>query len=87
MNIASNLKISFNKSLPQNRDILGFVEHAIKNFENNHSCIVVIQNNGNPNDQFSFRPVTKEMIANKISNLKHGKAVRRNDIQTKILRP
>ena len=33
VNTASSLKISYNKSLPQNRDISKLVEHAIKNFE------------------------------------------------------
>ena len=32
VNTASSLKISYNKSLPQNRDISKLVEHAIKNF-------------------------------------------------------
>ena len=36
--------------------------------------------------KFSFKPVTKEMIANEISNLKFGKAVRSNDIPTKIMK-
>ena len=35
--------------------------------------------------QFSFKLVTKEMIAKEISNLKSGKAVRSNDIPTKII--
>ena len=61
VNTASSLKISYNKSVPQNRDISKLVEHAIKNFEN-HSSIVAIKNNRNPNDQFSFKPVSKEMI-------------------------
>ena len=61
------------------------MEHAIKNFEN-HSSIIAIKNNRNPNDQFSFKPVTKEMIAKEISNLKSGKAVRSNDIPTKIIK-
>ena len=45
-----------------------------------------IKNNRNPNDQFSFKPVTKEKKAEHISNLKPRKAVRSNDIQTKILK-
>ena len=61
------------------------MEHAIKNFEN-HSSIIAIKNNRNPNDQFSFKPVTKEMILKEISNLKPGKAVRSNDIPTKIIK-
>ena len=61
------------------------MEHAIKNFEN-HSSIVAIKNNRNPNKQFSFKPVTKEMIAKEISNLKPRKAVHSNDILTKILK-
>ena len=85
VNTASCLKISFNKSLPQNRDISKLVEHAIKNFEN-HSSIIAIKNNRNPNDQFSLKPVTKEMIAKEISDLKSGKAVRSNDIPTKIIK-
>ena len=85
VNTASSLKISYNKSLAQNRDISKIVEHAIKNFEN-HSSIIAIKNNRNPNDQFSFKPVTKEMIAKEISNLKSGKAVRSNDIPTKIIK-
>ena len=75
VNTVSSLKISYNKSLPQNRDISKIVPHAIKNFEN-HSSRVAIKNNRNPNDQFCFKPVTKEMIAKEISNLKSGKAVR-----------
>ena len=59
VNTASRLKISYNKSLPQNRDISKIVEHAIKNFEN-HSSIIAIKNNRNPNDQFSFKHVTNE---------------------------
>ena len=47
MNTASSLKMSYNKSLPQNRDISAIVEHAIKNFEN-HSSIVAIKNDRNP---------------------------------------
>ena len=39
--------MSYNKSLPQNRDISAIVEHAIKNFEN-HSSIVAIKNDRNP---------------------------------------
>ena len=39
----------------------------------------------NPNDQFSFKPVKKDMIAKEISNLKTGKAVHSNYIPTKIL--
>ena len=85
VNTASSLKISYNKSLPQNRDISRLAEHAFKNFEN-HSSITAIKNNRNPNDQFSFKPVTKEMIAKEISNLKSGKAVRHNDIPTKIIK-
>ena len=53
VNTASSLKISYNKSLPQNRYISKFVEHATKNFEN-HNSIVTIKNSGNPTDQFSF---------------------------------
>ena len=85
VNTASSLKISYNKSLPQNRDISKIVEHAIKNFEN-HSSIIAIKSNRNPSDQFSFKSVTKEMIAKKISNLKPAKAVRSNDIPTKIIK-
>ena len=85
MNTASSLKISYNKSLPQNRDISKIVEHAIKNFEN-HCSIIAIKNNRNPNDQFCYKPVTKEIIAKEISNLKSGKAVRSNDIPTKIIK-
>ena len=48
--------------------------------------MIAIKNNRNPNDQFSFKPVTKEMIAKEISNLKSGKAVRSNDIPTKIIK-
>ena len=61
------------------------MEHAIKNFEN-HSSITAIKNNRNPNDQFSFTPVTKEMISKEISNLKSVKTVRSNDIPTKIIK-
>ena len=61
------------------------MEHAIKNFEN-HSSIVAIKNNRNPNKQFSFKPVTKEMVAKEISNLKRGKAVCNSDIPTKIIK-
>ena len=57
----------------------------LKNFEN-HSSIIAIKTNRNPNDQFSFKPVTKEMIAKEISNLKSGKAVRSNDIPTKTIK-
>ena len=39
----------------------------------------------NSNDQFSFKPVKKDMIAKEISNLKTGKAVHSNYIPTKIL--
>ena len=84
-NTAYSLKISYNKSLPQIRDISKIVEHAIKNFEN-HSSIVEIKNNRNPNKQFSFKPVTKEMVAKEISNLKRGKAVCNSDIPTKIIK-
>ena len=73
-NTASSLKISYNNSLPQNRDISKIVEHAIKTLEN-RSSIVAITNKRNPNEQFSFEPVTKEMIAKEISNLKPGKAI------------
>ena len=38
------------------------------------------------NDQFSFKPVTKEMIAKKISKLKSGKAAHSNDVPTKIIK-
>ena len=85
VNTASSLKISYNKSLPQNRDISKLVEHAIKNFEN-HNSIIAIKTNRNPNDRFSFKPVKKEMIEKEISNLKSGKAVRSNDIPTKIIK-
>ena len=85
VNTAASLKISYNKSLPQNRDVSKLVGHAIKNFEN-HSSIIAIKNNRNPNDQFPFKPVTKEMIAKEISNLKSGKAVPSNDIPTKIIK-
>ena len=44
VNTASSLKISYNKSLPQNRNISKIVEHAIKNFEN-HSSLIAIKNN------------------------------------------
>ena len=57
----------------------------LKNFEND-SSIIAIKTNRNPNDQFCFKPVTKEMIAKEISNLKSGKAVRSNDIPTKIIK-
>ena len=53
------------------------MEHAVKNFEN-HSSLVAIENNRNSIGQFFFKPVTKEMIAKEISNLKLGKAVRSN---------
>ena len=36
-NTASSLKISYNKSLPQNSDISKIVEQAIKNFESHSS--------------------------------------------------
>ena len=36
--------------------------------------------------QFSFKPVTKEMIAKEISYLKSGKADRSNDIPTKTIK-
>ena len=85
VNTASCLKISYNKSLAHNRDISKIAEHAIKNFEN-HSCIVAIKNKRNPNDQFSFKPVTKQMIAKEIINLKSEKSVRSNDIPTKIMK-
>ena len=85
VNTASSIKISYNKSLPQNRDISKLVEHAIKNFEN-HSSIIAIKINRNPNVQSSFKPVTKEMIAKEISNLKSGKAARSNDIPTKVIK-
>ena len=52
----------------------------------NYSSIIAIKNKRNPNDQFSFKPVTKEMIAKEISNLKSEKAVRSNDIPTKIIK-
>ena len=81
----SSLKISCNKSLPKKNVTSKTVEHAIKNFEN-HSSIIAIKNNRKPNDQFSFKPVTKEMIAIEISNLKSGKAVRSNDIPPKIIK-
>ena len=61
------------------------MEHAVKNFEN-HSSMAAIKNKRNPNEQFSFKPITKEMIAKEISNLKPGKAVRSNDIPTKIIK-
>ena len=57
----------------------------LKNFEN-HSSIIPFKNNRNPKDQFSFKPVTKEMIAKEISNLKSGKADRSNDIPTKTIK-
>ena len=57
----------------------------LKNFEND-SSIVAIKTNRNPNDQFCFKPVTKEMIAKEISNLKSGKADRSNDIPTKTIK-
>ena len=60
------------------------MEHAVKDFEN-HSSITAIKNNRNPNDQFSFKLVTKEMIAKEIINLKSGKAVRSNDMPTNLL--
>ena len=53
VNTASSLKISYNKSLAQNRDISKIVEHVIKNFEN-HSSIIPIKNNRNPNDSVFF---------------------------------
>ena len=84
MNSVSSLKIPYNKSLPKNRDISKTLEHAIKNFKI-HSSIIAINNNRKPNDQFSFKPVTKEMIVKEISNLKSGKVVRSNDIPTKII--
>ena len=68
VNTSSTLKISYNKSLPQNRYISKIVEHAIKNFEN-HNSIVAIKNKRNPDEQFSFKPVTKEIIAKEIGNL------------------
>ena len=85
VNTASNLKISYNESLPQNKSISEIVEYAIKNFEN-HSSIVAIKNNRNPNDEFSFKLVTKKLIAKEISNLTAEKSVRSNDILTKILK-
>ena len=78
-------KISYNKPIPQNRDISEILEHRIKNYEN-HSSIVAIKNNRNLNDQFPFKPVTEGMIAKKISKLKTRKAVRSNDIPTKVLK-
>ena len=36
--------------------------------------------------QFSFKPVTKEMIAKEISYLKSGKTDRSNDIPTKTIK-
>ena len=57
----------------------------MKSFEN-HSCIVAVIDKANPNDQFSFKPVRKKMIAKEISNLKPGKAVRSNDILTNIMK-
>ena len=53
VNTASSLKISYIRSLPQNRDISKIVEHAIKNFEND-SSIIAIKNNRNPNDSVFF---------------------------------
>ena len=85
VNTASSLKISYSKSFSQNRDISKIAEHATKNFEN-HSIAVAIKNNRNPNDQFAFKRVTKEIIAKEITNLKSGKAVRSNDVPTKIIR-
>ena len=34
-----------------------------------------MKNSGNPNDQFSFKPATQEMIAKEISNLRSERAV------------
>ena len=42
------------------------MEHAIKNFEN-HSNVAAIKSNRNPNDQFYFKPVTKEMITKEVT--------------------
>ena len=53
VNTTSSLKISYIRSLPQNRDISKIVEHAIKNFEND-SSIIAIKNNRNPNDSVFF---------------------------------
>ena len=61
------------------------MEDEIKNFKN-HSSIFAIKNNRNPDDQFSFKPVTKEIMAKEISNLKSGKAAFSNDIPPKILK-
>ena len=59
VNTSANLKILCNKSLHQNRDISEILEYEIKNLEN-HKSIVAIKNNRNPNDGFSFKPVTKK---------------------------
>ena len=61
------------------------MKDEIKNFKN-HSSIFAIKNNRNPDDQFSFKPVTTEMIAKEISNLKSGKPAFSNDIPPKILK-
>ena len=61
------------------------MEDEIKNFKN-HSSIFAIKTNRNPDDQFSFKPVTTEIIAKEISNLKSGKAAFSNDIPPKILK-
>ena len=84
LNTASSPKTSYNKSLPQIRDISKLVEHAIKNLENK-SSVVAIKINRNPNDQFSFKPVSKEMAVKEISH-KSWKAVRSSDIPIKIIK-
>ena len=56
VNTASSLKISYNKSLPQNKDLSEIVKHATKIFES-HSSIIAIKNDGNPNDQSAFNPL------------------------------
>ena len=50
------------------------MEHATKNFEN-HSSIITIKNDRNPDNQFFFKRVTKEMKEKEISHLKLGKTV------------
>ena len=80
VNTGFNLKLSYNKSLPQNRDILETAEQTIKNFENNGSIAAIRTR------EIQKKPVTKEMIAKEISDLKPRKAVCSNDIPTKILK-
>ena len=43
VNTATDLNISYNKSLPQNKDISEIVEHAIKKYFENHSSIIAIK--------------------------------------------